>query len=142
MHSFFKFHNSKQKQAQLCMCNIALLNIYSLDSGETADFLQHNLHNISTHPVYNHKTITLDSLFLHWVKNKTILQAYFFTVSIQINLYIFCLFLNIICRQNIQTNYQQNMQHPKHKVSDNYWSWIDFFSLCVVSAVYGTWLHR
>lgn len=117
------------------MCNIALLNIYSLDSGETADFLQHNLH-ISTHPVYNHKTITVNSLFLHRVKNKTILQAYFFPVSIQINLYIFCLFLNIICRQNILTNHQQNMQHPKHKVSDSYWSRIDFFfPLCCFSRV-------
>lgn len=86
--------------------------------------------------MYNHKTITLYALFLHWVKNKTILQAYFFTLSIQINLYIFSLFLNIIFRQNILTNHQQNMQHPKHKVSDNYWSWIDFFSLCVVSAVF------
>lgn len=67
----------QQKQAQLCLCNIASLNIYSLDSGETAlFFLQHNLHIIWTHPVYNHKTITLDSLFLHWSEHISLQPAY------------------------------------------------------------------
>lgn len=101
--------------------------------------------------MYNHKTITVYVLFLHWVKNKTILQAYFFTLSIQINLYIFSLFLNVIFRQNIPTNHQQNMQHPKHKVLDNYWSWVDFFfpPLCcfsslrdVVAHIVIGWQHR
>lgn len=119
------------------MCNIALLNVYSLDSGETSfflhfffffflPFLQNNLHNIRTHPVYNYMTITSDSCFYTVWKNKTIVQAYFFAVSIQINLYIFS-FSNRNRRQNIQTNRQQNMQHPEHKVSDDYPGWIDCF---------------
>lgn len=33
--TFFKllFYDAQQNHAKLCMCNIALLNIYSLDSG-------------------------------------------------------------------------------------------------------------
>lgn len=38
MYFKIQFHNSKQNKAQLCMCNIALLNIYSLYLGETSDF--------------------------------------------------------------------------------------------------------
>lgn len=101
---------------------ISLCLVGGSGGGSTSDFFftEQFLHNISTHPVYNHKTRTLSLLFLHGVKNKTTLQACFFTVSIQINLYILCLFLNIICRQNIQTNHQRNMQHPEHKLSNNY----------------------
>lgn len=120
------------------MCNITLLNVYSLDSGETyffllfffKPFLQNNLHNIPTHPVYNYMTITSDSCFYTVWKNKTIVQAYFFAVSIQINLYIFS-FSNRSRRQNIQTNRQQNMQHPEHKVSDDYPGWIGCFLVVV-----------
>lgn len=31
--SNFLFYDPRQNHAKLCMCNIALLNIYSLDSG-------------------------------------------------------------------------------------------------------------
>lgn len=108
--------------------------------GKQADFLQHNLH-ILTHPVYNNKTITLDSLFLHRVKkNRTIVQACFYTVSIPINLYIFSLFSNVTWRQNIQTNHQRNMQRTKQKFSDDDWSRVDFsfsFTRDVVSIHHG-----
>lgn len=55
-------------------CVIELFLIFILYTWEGGHliffFLQNNLHNISTHPVYNHKTITFDSLFLHRVEKQ------------------------------------------------------------------------
>lgn len=71
--------------------------------------------------MYNHKTITFDSLFLHRVKRQ-FTSIILYSQHTDKSIHILSLF-----RQNIQTNHEQNMQHSEHKVSDNYSNGIDFF---------------
>lgn len=103
-------------------------------------FFYSTILHISTHPVYNHKSNHYMCSFLHGVKNKTLLQAFSFKLSIQINLYSPSLFKHLFFGgQNIQTNHQQtcNIQNRKfqttNQIESNYFSHLPlwFFSSLV-----------
>lgn len=128
------------------MCNIALLNVYSLDSGETSFFQFFFLFteqfayylNTSCVQLHNHNIWFL--IFTQSEKQDNCTGIFLYSQHTDKSIHI--LFSNINRRQNIQTNRQQNMQHPEHKVSDDYPGWTDFFFFSSRLGCFRTRVHR